>query len=134
MFSSSDHAKLAQLRTEHAALRLEWELLKLKFGLGRKYDPDQPRVPAGNPDGGQWTNGNDEFDEGAGGGGSGDNSEQLDQIAARRISPALEAQCMRQYDKDIFQCRMVGLRACYAQASLRLANCLAGLPIPPLKW
>ena len=23
----------------------------------RKYSPDQPRVPAGNPDGGQWTNG-----------------------------------------------------------------------------
>jgi hypothetical protein len=22
---------------------------------GRKYDPNQPRVPAGNPDGGQWT-------------------------------------------------------------------------------
>lgn len=25
--------------------------------LVRKYDPDQPRVPAGNPDGGQWTSG-----------------------------------------------------------------------------
>jgi hypothetical protein len=25
--------------------------------LGRKYSPDQPRVPAGNPDGGQWTSG-----------------------------------------------------------------------------
>ncbi|WP_319796870.1 hypothetical protein [Nitrobacter sp.] len=23
--------------------------------LARKYSPDQPRVPAGNPDGGQWT-------------------------------------------------------------------------------
>lgn len=22
-----------------------------------KYDPNQPRVPAGNPDGGQWTDG-----------------------------------------------------------------------------
>jgi len=25
----------------------------------RKYSPDQPRVPAGNPDGGQWTDGGD---------------------------------------------------------------------------
>jgi hypothetical protein len=25
--------------------------------LERKYSPDQPRVPAGNPDGGQWTDG-----------------------------------------------------------------------------
>lgn len=24
--------------------------------LARKYDPDQPRVPAGSEDGGQWTN------------------------------------------------------------------------------
>ena len=34
----------------------------VKYGLpawqrepARKYDPDQPRVPPGNPDGGQWT-------------------------------------------------------------------------------
>ncbi|OPH83518.1 hypothetical protein [Nitrobacter vulgaris] len=25
--------------------------------LQRKFNPDQPRVPAGNPDGGQWTDG-----------------------------------------------------------------------------
>jgi hypothetical protein len=25
--------------------------------LQRKFSPDQPRVPAGNPDGGQWTDG-----------------------------------------------------------------------------
>jgi hypothetical protein len=25
------------------------------IGASRKYDPNQPRVPAGNPDGGQWT-------------------------------------------------------------------------------
>jgi hypothetical protein len=24
-------------------------------GAVREYDPNQPRVPAGNPDGGQWT-------------------------------------------------------------------------------
>jgi hypothetical protein len=34
--------------------------LKYEFAwrrLIRKYSPDQPRVPAGNPDGGQWTDG-----------------------------------------------------------------------------
>jgi hypothetical protein len=38
----------------------------LKFGLpawqrecARKYDPSQPRVPAGNSDGGQWTSSNE---------------------------------------------------------------------------
>lgn len=34
---------------------------------GVKYSPDQPRVPAGNRDGGQWTNG-----DGGGGGSSGE--------------------------------------------------------------
>ena len=34
--------------------------------LHRKFSPDQPRVPAGNPDGGQWTDG------GGGGGGIND--------------------------------------------------------------
>lgn len=30
----------------------------------RKYDPEQPRVPAGNPDGGQWTSGDAASEEG----------------------------------------------------------------------
>ena len=29
----------------------------------RGYDPDQPRVPAGHPDGGQWTDDEDELDD-----------------------------------------------------------------------
>lgn len=33
--------------------------------LDRKFNPNQPRVPAGNPDGGQWTDG------GGSGGGQG---------------------------------------------------------------
>jgi hypothetical protein len=40
---------LAALRFEHAMLRHAWALHSLK------YDPNQPRVPAGNVDGGQWT-------------------------------------------------------------------------------
>src|SRR6266446_7956470 len=35
------------------AARLEGELLKWK--LRHAYNPDQPRAPAGRPDGGQWT-------------------------------------------------------------------------------
>ena len=38
------------LYADVAALRMEWALVK----LARKYRPDQPRVPAGNSDGGQW--------------------------------------------------------------------------------
>ncbi|MFO1149190.1 MAG: hypothetical protein U1E62_12525 [Alsobacter sp.] len=36
--------------------RLQVQVLKVRLWL-RKYSPDQPRVPAGNPDGGQWTSG-----------------------------------------------------------------------------
>lgn len=41
-------------------LRIRRELAELKFDLAlrrifRKYSPDQPRVPKGNPDGGEWT-------------------------------------------------------------------------------
>src|SRR6185295_6629022 len=63
----------------------------------RKFDPDQPRVPAGNSDGGQWTS------EGA--------SSPQHRLAARRISPSVEAECEEQKRRDDFQCRMVGLRA-----------------------
>jgi hypothetical protein len=48
--------ELARLRHERASLRLDLALLKLRHAL-RKYNPNQPRVPAGNPDGGRWTDG-----------------------------------------------------------------------------
>ena len=46
---------LAALRREHAALRRALAEVKRAI-LARKagFDPDQPRVPAGNSDGGQW--------------------------------------------------------------------------------
>jgi hypothetical protein len=44
------------------------ELAELYETIERKYSPDQPRVPAGNRDGGQWTSGGG----GGGAGGSGD--------------------------------------------------------------
>jgi hypothetical protein len=44
---------LLRLTAEVAALKSELKLRQLLRSL--KYSPDQPRVPAGNPDGGQWT-------------------------------------------------------------------------------
>jgi HK97 family phage portal protein len=100
-------------------------------GAERKFSPDQPRVPAGNPGGGQWTS-EAEMDVSESG-------ERLDDqpwtsIAARRIPKAREIQCLAQYARDVFQCRTVGLPACYEQAALRYGNCLAGRPIPPLNY
>ena len=41
------------LHAELAVLRMEWALTKLARKAG--FDPTQPRVPAGNADGGKWT-------------------------------------------------------------------------------
>jgi len=63
---------LAVRAIEGGLLRLKWlaaatrfELAMLRHDRALKYRPDQPRVPAGNPDGGQWT-----IDAGSAGGGS----------------------------------------------------------------
>ncbi len=40
-----------ELRADLAVLQMQWALIKLAW----KYRPDQPRIPAGNHDGGQWT-------------------------------------------------------------------------------
>lgn len=91
------------------------------------FDPNQPRVPAGSPDGGQWT------------GAEGDDGPteprpraQRLRLAARRRSSGLEETCLFQYRQDTFICNAVQSLACWQQAALRYANCLAGLPIPPL--
>jgi hypothetical protein len=93
------------------------------FTVMEKYDPDQPRIPAGNPDGGQWT---------------GEGAQPTGQIGAtpiaRRISPELLAECEEQYERDLVVCRMVGLSSCYQQALLRRSNCERGLHIPPLNF
>src|SRR5947209_4298814 len=48
--------ELQQMRCDLAALDVELKLCKLAYLL-RKYSADQPRVPAGKPEGGQWTSG-----------------------------------------------------------------------------
>ncbi len=107
------------MRWHLAALRFEVAMLRHGRELRRKFDPNQPRVPAGEPGGGRWTN---------------EESNEVDLSAARRVSPARTAECEMQLRRDTFHCNMVGLRACYAQAMLRYANCLSGLPIPPLSY
>lgn len=50
--------KLSLLRLRVGLLTLRRDLHRRWFGSPtRKYRPDQPRVPAGHPDGGQWTDG-----------------------------------------------------------------------------
>jgi hypothetical protein len=72
LMTPDDDEPLRQRRAELAAIRGELEAMKrdfqkageeclalvkaeLRAALAKKYNPDQPRVPSGNRDGGQWT-------------------------------------------------------------------------------
>jgi len=44
-----------ELRRGFAVLRLHLAAARFALRIETRYDPNQPRVPAGNPDGGQWT-------------------------------------------------------------------------------
>jgi len=90
------------------------------------FNPDQPRVPAGDPDAGQWVSGEASF-------GPGSDGNPLQSLVAATSLP-LRAVCEAQLDRDIFQCRMVGLRSCYDQAYQRYASCLARQQIPPFNY
>src|SRR5437588_7262862 len=52
---SAELDELLRLRSELESLKAEIKFRRLLHA--RKYSPDQPRVPAGNPDGGRWTSG-----------------------------------------------------------------------------
>lgn len=122
-----------RLRRNAVASRIAGEKMVAAFTrlqtlvLTAKFNPDQPRVPAGSSDGGQWS------------GGSGDGSATIDGLppgdaVAAITSRALRAICEAQFERDIFQCRMVGLRSCYDQAYQRYAACLARQQIPPFNY
>ncbi|RYE83398.1 MAG: hypothetical protein EOP19_13935 [Hyphomicrobiales bacterium] len=135
MFSNrsvTERSRAERLRRNVTASRIAGDRMMAAFerlrafALREKFNPDEPRVPAGNPDGGQWTGGGDESAESS-------DLPPADAIAAL-TSRALRATCEAQFDRDIFQCRMVGLRSCYDQAYQRYAACLARQQIPPFNY
>lgn len=113
----------------------------------KKYNPDQPRMPAGNSKGGQWTaegraDDTDEVSDSKRPGAltvegqveprtpSGKQTKIT--VAARSSQTASD--CDAQYAADIVLCRMVRTPLCYAQAMERYAACLAGKPLPLLRF
>ena len=97
--------KLVELRDDLALLRLHLAL--------RAFDPNQPRWPAGQSDGGQWR-------------------PTGIQVAGKR-DQWREAMCEGQYDRDSDPCRMRGRRLCSETAMQRRAACIAGDYIPQLR-
>ena len=118
-----------RLRRLTRQLNLDVATWRLTLALKGGYDPSQPRIPSGEPGGGQWTGGGD--------GSTGTKpagAERRVSMAARRISPAAEAECERLNKRDTAYCTAIKNSACHGQASLRYASCLAGKPIPPLPF
>lgn len=68
--------------------------------LELRYSPDQPRAPAGSPDGGQWTSG-------GGGGSSGSSSDDvalnIDRYPGRTVDPKITRVQDRGYDIDLIE-------------------------------
>ena len=56
MLSLDDFKEVLQLRREFNAVRDEWKRTLSDY-YARKFDPDQPRVPAGSSEGGRWASG-----------------------------------------------------------------------------
>jgi hypothetical protein len=93
-------------------------------GIMQKFDSDQPRVPAGNPDGGQWTSG-----------GAGRNADvTAHPIVSAARSRQSEVECNAQLATDAVVCNALHSRPCWAQARQRYAACLGGHQIPPLSF
>lgn len=131
------HRELKAFYAEH--LELRGQLAEVKYELAfqrifRKYNSDQPRVPKGDPDGGQWTK------EGGGDGAKdptpGVAQSEITDIsgARRRRSGASEAECDAQFKQDKIICNLVKSPLCWAQAMERYAACLSGRPLPPLNF
>lgn len=60
-------AALGRLRSMLAAEAVTYRLATLTAACKANFNPSQPRVPAGNPDGGQWTGGGGGGSSGSGG-------------------------------------------------------------------
>lgn len=54
-FTLNDPVALRRIEWTLASQRVQVKFLRLDLMLKAGFDPSQPRVPAGNPDGGEWT-------------------------------------------------------------------------------
>ena len=130
--------KLLQLRTRLISVRQQLLDVRIRRVLEHRDDPGQPRVPPGSSSGGHW----------ASGGGSSTVHHSDREVAlqserfkvnggAGRLTLAARrtlAECKKQYERDLFHCKLVGLRSCYSQAAVRWIACEKGHPIPPINY
>ena len=112
------------LATRSSLLDLKTHLIAAQMhSLLRKYRPDQPRVPAGNPDGGQWTE---------------DLASQVPASARTQVAGkwdlSREAECNEQLRLDEELCRAAGSRTCWSLTQPRWAACMKNDYVPTLRF
>ena len=106
----------------------------LAIGL-LKYDPTQPRVPAGQgSNSGQWTKDTSSDSNSAPSRSNGAPTAAPSNQTAVAAAGGIDAVCEALYQIDLVTCRAKRSRACYAQAAERYSACLAGTQIPPLNF
>jgi hypothetical protein len=120
------NTELLERLADRAVLRAHLSRAIQVGRLRRKYSPDQPRVPAGSSDGGQWTSED-------GGGETTSSADSTIQIAGQSV-----LFCNNQLLIDNWKCDSVQPNwyraACRNQAMERYAACLVGRPLPPLPF
>lgn len=118
MTDSLENARLALRRLTEEMKRDVTAASLLEFL--RKYRADQPRVPAGNPDGGQWTDGL-----------SSSSIPPRPKREAGKWNEGNRMKCEVQLEKDLFQCRMMLWNPfCEDQAQARYTACMKDNDIP----
>jgi hypothetical protein len=110
-------SKLLEARSALLDLKLYLTAVRIQKML-QKYRPDQPRVPSGQPEGGQW----------------------VDESDAGRIRVAggwdlgREGLCNAQLDLDEELCRMAKNKTCWGLTQVRWAACMKNEYVPTLRF
>lgn len=106
------------LATRSSLLELKLQIVSFQIRrILQKYSPNQPRVPTGNPTGGQWTSGQ---------------SEESTKVAGKYDLGRLDI-CEAQLALDEELCRMVGSARCWSSSITRFAACMKSNYVPDLR-
>lgn len=114
------------MKVKICLIKLRAATIKREFLL-KEYNPNQPRLPAGQTGAGRWTDGNAPEPSSV----RRKEDGQEDPLFALAAS---QEDCDEQYRRDLIVCKFTDLRACYARAMVRLVACERGHPIPPLNF
>lgn len=101
--------ELTRLRGVLATLKLEAKLIEFRLSLERRYRSEQPRAPAGQPNGGQWIPVNNQSN-------SSQNYQRFAETCQEYISENCKGRINREFPKQFLDTDVSDLKAA-AQAN-----------------